>query len=175
MSHEIIKFSEINPQKLREVFSSLSLDYLENKSLIKNLKREVEDFLPAYPNISIWYQKVIKEIDNNPTEREMFISLSDKDNKLSISGIMILKNKVDEKKICALRIKDEYQRLGIGTKFLSIAFEYLRTKKPLITVPEEYVDVFSGIFKKHGFQSTEKIRGLYREDKFEYIYNQRFK
>lgn len=175
MSHKIIRFSEINPQKLREVFSSLSLDYLESKSLIKNLKQEVKDFLPAYPNISIWYKKVIEEIDNNPEEREMFISLYDKDSKLSISGIMILKNKIDEKKICALRIKDEHQRLGIGTEFLIIAFEYLKTKKPLITVPEEYIGVFSRIFEKHNFQQTEKIKGLYRKDKFEYIYNEKFK
>lgn len=77
MNYEIIRYSDINPKSLRKVFKSLSLEYLEDASII-NGKSQVESFLRelAYPNIDIWYQKVIAEINNYPKSREMFICLS---------------------------------------------------------------------------------------------------
>lgn len=172
MNYEIIKYSAINPNKLKDVFSILSLNYLENESKISD--EQIKDFLPAYPNISQWYDRVIKEINENPEHREMFIVLSNEDNLLSISGLMILKNHLSEKKICTLRVKDGYQGKGIGTKLLEYAFQYLNTRTPLITVPQESVAIFSRIFNKYGFIQTECRPNLYREGRDEYIYNGHF-
>ncbi|UAY77835.1 GNAT family N-acetyltransferase [Pasteurella canis] len=171
MDYPIIKYSEINPDSLKNFISDLSLEYLECESIIK---KQVQEFLPAYPNISIWYDKVIKEIDKDPNRREMLIALSRDNGSLSIIGLMILKNHDIEKKICTLRVKDAYQKKGIGSKLFEEAFKYLNTNKPLITVPEESRDIFSKIFKKYEFQQTEALLGLYREGKYEYIYNGNF-
>ncbi|AHG78679.1 Acetyltransferase, GNAT [Mannheimia varigena USDA-ARS-USMARC-1388] len=168
MVYQIIKYSEINPDILQECFRVLSLKYLKDNSIIQE---KIQEFLPVYPNISIWYEKVIREINEDSSRREMFIVLSNESNELSISGLMILKNHLDEKKICTLRVKDSHQGKGIGTKLFEYAFEYLNTKVPLITVPEESVDIFSRIFDKYGFKQTESRSNLYREGKVEYIYN----
>lgn len=172
MNYEIIKYSDINPQSLRKVFKSLSLEYLEDASIIHG-KSQVESFLRelAYPNIDIWYKKVIAEINNYPKSREMFICLSNEENLLSISGLMILKNTCDEKKICTLRVKENYQQKGIGSELIQKAFDFLDIEKPLITVPEESEKVFARIFNKYGFEKKDEIPDLYRKNKIEHIYN----
>jgi acetyltransferase, GNAT family len=175
MNYEIIKYSDINPQSLRKVFKSLSLEYLGGTSIIHG-KSQVGFFLrefayPNYPNIDTWYQKIVSEINNDPKSREMFICLSNEKNLLSISGLMILKNTCDEKKICTLRVNENYQGKGIASELIQKAFDFLKTEKPLITVPEESVEVFSNIFNKYGFEKKDEIHDLYREKKIEHIYN----
>jgi len=150
MNYEIIRYSDINPESLKRVFQSLSLKYLENDSIIQG-EDKIKSFLRelAYPNIDIWYNKVITEINNHPKNREMFICLSNEDDLLSISGLMILKKAYDEKKICTLRVKENHQKRGIGSELIQKALDFLETDKPLITVPEESVEVFSKIFNKY--------------------------
>ncbi|HHW7507978.1 TPA: GNAT family N-acetyltransferase [Mannheimia haemolytica] len=172
MDCQIIKYSEITPDMLKKLVSNLSSKYLEDESTIK---KRIKEFLPAYPNISTWYDKVIREIDEDSNRREMFIALSNDNNSLSIYGLMILKNHAEEKKICTLRVKESYQGKGIGSQLFELAFKYLNTRKPLITVPEEARDIFIKIFEKYGFEEIEKHLSLYREGKFEYIYNGYFK
>ncbi|WP_165773133.1 GNAT family N-acetyltransferase [Conservatibacter flavescens] len=172
MEYKIIKYSDINPDSLKDIFKHLSLNCLVTESQVKE---EIKGFLPAYPEIIEWYQKVIKEIEKKPSSRDMFISLSNENNSFVISGLMILKKTENEKKICTLRVKDNYQKKGIGSILMGMAFDFLETKKPLITVPEESVDNFSKIFNKFDFQEVEKISDLYRKNKIEYIYNGHFK
>ena len=175
MNYEIIRYSDMNQESLKKVFRSLSLEYLEDTSIIHG-KSQVKFFLRdlrslAYPNIDIWYQKIIAEINNYPKSREMFICLSNEKNLLSISGLMILKKTHDEKKICTLRVKDNYQRKGIGSELIQKAFDFLETEKPLITVPGESEKVFSKIFSKYGFEKADEIRDLYLKNTKEHIYN----
>ena len=176
MNYEIIRYSDINPESLKRVFQSLSLEYLEDASIIHG-KSHVESFLLElpYPKIDFWYRKVIKEINNYPESREMFICLSNEKNLLSISGLMILKKTREEKKICTLRVKENYQRKGIGSELIQKAFDFLETEKPLITVPEESVEVFSRIFNSYGFEKNDEIKNLYRKGNVEHIYNGLFK
>lgn len=173
MDFKIIKYSDINPETLKELFEGLSLNYLEHESMLDD--QTIQGFLPAYPNISTWYKKVIQEIKVNSKNREMFIALSNVRDELSISGLLIVKNHTDEKKICTLRVRDDFQRRGIGSKLFECAFEYLNTNKPLITVPEESVIVFEKIFQKYSFDKVEEKVDLYRKGKIEYIYNSTFK
>ena len=175
MNYQIIRYSDINPESLKKVFKSLSLEYLEDTSIIYG-KSQVEFFLrdlreSAYPNINIWYKKIIAEINNYPKNREMFICLSNEKNLLSISGLMILKKTDDEKKICTLRVKENYQRKGIGSELIQKAFDFLETEKPLITVPGKSEKVFSKIFNKYGFEKADEIRDLYLKNTKEHIYN----
>lgn len=101
----------------------------------------------------------------------MFICLSNDGESPSILGMTILKKTHCEKKICTLKVGEGYQRKGIGSALILEAFDFLETDKPLITVPEEYENMFSKILNKFEFKKTDEIHGLYRGNKIEYIYN----
>ena len=49
--------------------------------------------------------------------------------------------------------------------------EYLRIKKPFITIPEEEYLNFKPLLDKFKFIETNKIKDYYKKDKIEYFYN----
>lgn len=122
-----------------------------------------------YPNFNNWYNhKVIKGVSDQT--RKIFVAcLNDESERFG--GVMILKNTVEQKKICTLCVFDDYKGQQIGTEFIKKAFEELGTKKPLITVSENNKTQFDAIFKKFGFELTQEYPSYYRENITEYSYN----
>ena len=172
MDYVIIRYSNLTVESLNIIQQSLSLKSFDD-NYISHIKEQIKCFLAniPYPNIDAWFNKVINEINHHPENREMFICLSNNDGSPSVLGLVILKKTHCEKKICTLKVDERYQRKGIGSALILKAFDFLETDKPLITVPEEYDDVFSKILDKFGFEKTCAIYGLYRDHKIEYIYN----
>lgn len=172
MDYIIIRYSNLTAESLKNILQSLSLKSFDD-NYISHIKEQIKCFLAnlPYPNIDAWLNKVINEINHHPENREMFICLSNNDGLPSILGLIILKKTHCEKKICTLKVDERYQRKGIGSALILKAFDFLETDKPLITVPEEYENMFSKILNKFEFKKTNEIYGLYRENKIEYIYN----
>lgn len=172
MDYIIIRYSNLTAESLNITPQSLSLKSFDD-NYISHIKEQIKCFLAdlPYPNIDAWFNKVINEINNHPENREIFICLSNDGESPSILGLVILKKTHCEKKICTLKVDERYQRKGIGSALILKAFDFLETDKPLITVPEEYENMFSKILNKFGFKKTDEIHGLYRADKIEYIYN----
>lgn len=172
MDYVIIRYSNLTAESLKNIFQSLSLKSFDD-NYISHIKEQIKCFLAdlPYPNIDAWFNKVINEINHHPENREMFICLSNNDGSPSVLGLVILKKTHCEKKICTLKVDERYQRKGIGSALILEAFDFLETDKPLITVPEEYENMFSKILNKFEFKKTDEIHGLYRENKIEYIYN----
>ena len=172
MDYIIIRYSNLTAESLNIIQQSLSLKSFDDNSF-SHIKEQIKCFLAnlPYPNIDAWFNKIINEINHYPENREMFICLSNDGESPSILGLIILKKTHFEKKICTLKVDDRYQRKGIGSALILKSFDFLETDKPLITVPEEYDDVFSKTLNKFGFKKTDEIHGLYRENKIEYIYN----
>ena len=172
MNYVIIRYSNLTAENLNIISQSLSLKSFDD-NYISHIDEQIKCFLAdlPYPNIDAWLNKVINEINHHPENREMFICLSNNDGLPFILGLIILKKTHCEKKICTLKVDERYQRKGIGSALILKAFDFLETDKPLITVPEEYENVFSKILNKLGFKKTAEIHGLYRVDKIEYIYN----
>ena len=172
MDYIIIRYSTLTAENLDTTQQLLSLKFLDDNSF-SHIKEQIKCFLAdlPYPNIDAWFNKVINEINHHSENREMFICLSNDGVLPSILGLIILKKTHCEKKICTLKVDDRYQRKGIGSSLIFKAFDFLETDKPLITVPEEYENMFSKILNKFEFKKTDEIHGLYRVDKIEYIYN----
>lgn len=175
MNYVIIRYSNLTAENLETLPQSLSLKFLKDNSP-SHINEQIKCFLSniPYSSIDAWFNKVINEINNHPENREMFICLSNDGGFPSILGLIILKKTHCEKKICTLKVDEGYQKKGIGSELILKAFDFLETDKPLITVPEEYEKAFSRILNKFGFEKTDGIQGLYRENKIEYIYNGHF-
>lgn len=121
-----------------------------------------------YPNFKDWYySKVVPDILLN--NRSLLIEQRQKD----IAGIAIIKNTIQEKKLCTLKIIDHYQNRGIGLKLFEKTFEALETTKPLLTVSEEKMVEFQKIFKYYDFKLTSIKKDLYRTGKVEFIFNEK--
>lgn len=132
-----------------------------------------------YPNILEWYNnKVLPGLETG--EREIIlacrVSKFKVDNKISLEilGYVILKKTLTEKKICTFRVEEKYQCIGIGKKLMEASFDFLETRKPMITISEDNVKSFENLLKKYNFKLVEKIENLYVKGKTEYIYNKKW-
>ena len=81
--------------------------------------------------------------------------------------------KYEEKKLCTLKVFDEFQNKGYGLKLFEKSFDALNTDKPFLTVSEEKYLEFEKIFKYFNFELTSVKKGLYRNNKLEYFFNER--
>ncbi|EGO0810624.1 GNAT family N-acetyltransferase, partial [Campylobacter lari] len=89
-----------------------------------------------YPNFDIWYYTNVVPSINNGSKQIITISENN-----VIKGISIVKLQ-DEKKLCTLKVMDNYQNKGIGIRLFEKSFEILKTTKPLLSVSEEKLPVF---------------------------------
>ncbi|MEM5570054.1 GNAT family N-acetyltransferase [Aliarcobacter butzleri] len=119
-----------------------------------------------YPNFKYWYfQKVLPDIFSNKRD---FI-FENRDN--NIVGLSLVK--YDEKKLCTLKVFEEYQNKGLGLKLFEKSFERLDTDKPFLTVSQEKYEEFKKLFNYYKFELTSVKIGLYRDNKLEYFFNER--
>ena len=119
-----------------------------------------------YPSFDMWYfQKVIPEIRSG--KREILSEVRDG----KIVAIAILKNTSQEKKICTVRVSEEFKNKGLGIRLFQKAFKILQTDKPFLTVSEEKLPDFQKIFDYFKFEQTAVLENYYREGKKEYIFN----
>jgi len=181
---ELIRYSDIGPDILKEIFKKIVEDYLKvSQKKLKNIKDKdkaklmiaglKEDFIDYYPGIVEWFNKIIKEIDDDNKRRELFLAIITNQENIELVGILILKNTNKEKKICSMRVLENFRNKGIGKKLFEKAFEYLGTRKPLITLPEEcYKDAFKRLLEKYNFVETNRVEGFYRDNKIEYFFNE---
>ena len=122
-----------------------------------------------YPHFFNWYSnKVIPGV--HTFQRYVYIA-SPSNNPKRVAGIMILKNTPQEKKICSLFIFEDYRSHGLGTEFLSLAAEILKTDKPVITVSSNRASAFSGLFRKMGYKLYNNYPEYYISGIDELSYN----
>lgn len=119
-----------------------------------------------YPNFDHWFSsKVIPGLYSS--DRSILVEYRSG----ALAGIAIVKNTVDEQKICCLRIMPGFENYGIGVRLFSRSFDVLSNEKPLLSVSEESAPKFERIFKYFGFSQTKKYFGLYRTHKLEMSFN----
>jgi len=81
-----------------------------------------------YPDFRNWLEK---KVFTGLYDGTRSILLEWRDGK--IAGLAILKNEIEEKKLCCLRIMPEFQNKGIGIKLFQRSFAELGTEKPLLS------------------------------------------
>ncbi|MCZ6404846.1 hypothetical protein O4N82_24440, partial [Vibrio parahaemolyticus] len=70
-----------------------------------------------------------------------------------------------------LYVKPFARKLGIGSLLLNIAKERLQEDRPLITVGEDRVELFSSMFMLNDFKLVGSISDIYENGKKEFIFN----
>lgn len=166
-SHKVFKYSQVDLQ-LKEILKK-EFKNRTSKQHIKNL----------YPNFDEWFDKVLKEIEEDNTKREILFFGNVDSNGFQIEGITILKNTEEEKKICYLYISF-YE--DVENIFEEI-YNYLGTETPLITVEKEIFEKrYKYILKplneevrkrrKLNFNLTSIVPDKYIKGKTELIFNE---
>ncbi|MCL9791956.1 GNAT family N-acetyltransferase [Neisseria subflava] len=134
--------------------------------VINHVFANLNQLSQQYPDFENWLeQKVFTGLYNKTRS----ILLEWRDGK--IAGLAILKNEIEEKKLCCLRIMPEFQNKGIGIKLFQRSFAELGTEKPLLSVSEQKLSEFEKIFNYFGFVQTEKYFDLYKQNTIEISYN----
>lgn len=119
-----------------------------------------------YSNFADWYDKVFVEVFMDNVRRDIVLAVDGK----TIAGILILKDMDGEKKVCTIVVVPAYRKQGIANELFEIAFEYLGTRKPMLSMSQDLVPSFSGIIRKFEFKLTN-IDQAYNTKKAEFYYN----
>ena len=142
------------------------LDISESYKLLTKTYSVLSSLRDDYPDFHNWYfNKVIPGVLSG--ERIIILKITNG----HISGISILKKNGNEKKICTLRVTDNFQQKGIGSELLYQSCELLDTAKPLITVSSEKIKQFEKLFKSFDFKLTKCYYDYYTRSKHELSYN----
>ena len=144
--------------KLIQVGTNDSRLIFEVYKSLRNLENE-------YANFKDWFfTKVVPGLCTN--ERKIYVI---EENNI-IVAVLILKN-AEEKKICTLRVAENYRSRGIGTFLLELAFRELHCKQPIITVSSYHIDEFRPLLEKRGFVLFGEYPEYYKKGVTEYSYN----
>ncbi|WP_145413876.1 GNAT family N-acetyltransferase [Paenibacillus xylanexedens] len=164
-----LKISEIEPSELRKFIIS----EIGEKSKDK-LYNYLKDLSESYPQFEEWfYNIVIPEVEEKTGEREILLVVSEIEGnpQAILSGIAILKKSKEEKKICTFRVHQDFENKGIGTELFERCFEYLGTRKPIISISEDRIEMFKYHIEKYKFEKTQEISGIYKPNLIEYVFN----
>jgi hypothetical protein len=88
-----------------------------------------------------------------------------------ILGVAILKKTDLEQKLCTLWVDPNCRKLKVATTLAARAFDWLGTRYPLLTVPEERMGEFAPLLNYWRFHERERLVGYYRPGKVEYAFN----
>ena len=165
--YRIFRYSQVDLQ-LKKI--------LKGKFKARTSKQHIKNL---YPNFDEWFEKVLKEIEEDKTKREILFFGNVDSNGLQIEGIAVLKNTEEEKKICYLYISF-YE--DVENIFEEI-YNYLGTETPLITVEKEiFENRYKYILKplneevgkrrKLKFDLTSVVPDKYVKGKTELIFNE---
>lgn len=174
---EIVRVSSIKPQTLSE----LIMDYIGDPGETYRYVRDLED---SYPNFYKWYHdKVLKELKQNTGKREILLSISDVKFiseqttyiKKIISGIVVLKNYEDEKKICTFRVMPKFYHNNLSIMLMEESLKFLQTQAPMITISENRLPYFKNLLEKYNFKLSQHLPDYYKKGFTEYVYNGKLK
>ena len=101
-----------------------------------------------YQGFQAWYQGLYTEDFELKCNREIIIC----EDQFRIVGVAIIKNDLQEKKICTLRVAREYQHQGIGHNLVEMCMRQLHTDKPMITLHKSKLNQFEKLLRYYNFE-----------------------
>ena len=121
----------------------------------RSIKKFVNKLFYEYPDFNQWYEHIFTDNGSLIVGREIIMCEYDR----TIVGVIVLKKQDGEKKICTLRVANQFQKVGIGKKLIKMGFEWLESETPLMTVNSYKVYQFKSLIDYFGFElSQEKVR-----------------
>jgi GNAT superfamily N-acetyltransferase len=120
-----------------------------------------------YPDFEYWFtNKVIPGVVTG--DDQMLVA---KDGP-RIVGVALGKRTEDETKLRCIRVLPAYQNTGIGLRLIDRMLDTLECDRPLCTVAEEMLHLYSRAFiNRYGFKLNNVEKGAYRRGKLEYRFN----
>ena len=178
---EILKIENSGEIKRHKIlkYSQVDLNTRENLKKFLINKTSKQSIKSLYPNFDEWFDKVLKEIEEDNTKREILFFTNIDNYGLQIDGIAILKNTEEEKKICYLYIslfedidnifEEIYNYLGTETPLLTVEKEVFENKYKYILQP---VNEETKKRRKLKFNLTSIVPDKYVKGKTELIFNE---
>lgn len=149
---------------------SLVVISLQNSDSLGEWKSRINEFLSSlcckYPDFERWLKRSFGELPSG----KRIVVLDEEDG--VIRGLAILKNTIEEKKICTLRVDEKCRNGKIGTRLLQKSYKLLGTNTPLMTVNEEHIKEYMPFLKQNGAKYLGYVESLYYWGKKEYFFNQ---
>ena len=144
-------------------------------SLSRELKKiyqyEIYKFLCRlafeYQGFRGWYQGLYTDEFELKFNREIIIC----EDQFRIVGVAIIKNDLQEKKICTLRVAREYQHQGIGHNLVEICMQQLQTDKPMITLHKSKLNKFERLLSYYDFELEQTQKHYYSIFSTELVFN----
>lgn len=151
----------------KRYFSYSSLSYELKKIYYNEIYKFLGRLIFEYQGFRSWYQGLFGEVYELHQNREIFIC----EDQLHIAGIAIIKNDFEEKKICTLRVAEQYQHQGIGHNLVEICLTQLDTEKPMITLHKNKLNQFENILRYYNFDLVQTQRHYYSIFSTELVFN----
>lgn len=126
----------------------------------------LSDLNNEYSHFTSWYFDIVREGINNANRVIIVKEFNDE-----IAGVAILKNTLEEKKICTFRIFEKFKRLGLAHELMLQSKILLQTNTPLITVSEKRITEFSYFLAKNEFKLYRKYNNYYSNGIAEFAFN----
>lgn len=136
------------------------------ESFLAILKEDTPFFKASYPEFDEWISKKVIPGIYEGSRTVVIERRSD-----VVSGFLIVKHTAKEKKVCTLRVRPQFENLGLGVRLFELAFDLLGTDKPLLSVSDISKQKFSRIFEHFGFAHEATYRGLYIPSREEHSFN----
>lgn len=90
----------------------------------------------------------------------------------TLAGCALLKDEIDEKKLCCLFVDKSYRGQKIASKLVEDSFELLKTNKPVMTVSQQNLGMLQKLINRYGFELTSVKESVYKPGIKEYYYNE---
>ena len=144
-----------------------------SQELKKIYQHEIYKFLSRlafeYQGFQSWYQGLYTDGFELKYNREIIIC----EDEFRIAGVAIIKNDLQEKKICTLRVAQEYQHQGIGHNLVEICMRQLHTDHPMITLHRSKLNQFEKILSYYNFELEQTQKHYYSIFSTELVFNGR--
>lgn|GEM_PF-612966 len=145
---------------------SLRADPRLLEALVSVVSAELPFFCNSYPQFCTWMVgKVLPGLYAG--ERTVVIRHRGE----TVAGFMIVKHTEFERKICTLRVREPFQRGGLGVRLFEQGFELLGTSTPLVSVAGPNLARFTDLFNYFGFRLAERYEGKYVPSSVEFAFN----
>lgn len=137
---------------------------LADAMLAGNLLQGLDNY---YPDFGFWF--INKCMPGILLGDDIFIVAREHNR---IIGVALGKASKEETKLRCVRVLPEYQHRGIGLHLIDKTLTALDCDRPLCTVSEEMLHLYSRAFINHfNFDLSTVNKGMYRPGKLEYVFN----
>lgn len=139
--------------------------YEDALSNIIDVLKPIKEYYPKYED---WIEGVVQAGILNDTRKIRVLK-----NDGRIAGLSILKDTDSEKKICSLFIHPEYRGESWMYSIFTDSLAYLKTNKPVITIPSTIIKKYHGLIFSNQWENTSRIENRYQPGIIEYGFNEK--